>query len=169
MRPKAQSPDRRQPTPQELVDEVLRFIETKFYAGDPVSFLKDRRRLLRWVVLRPAQWLDDRGVTISTEAYREILVDKILMTALRYGNTGDIHYRPAWLAKVVESHLDIHGEEYYESAKAVRAIVEHTLLVAGRLAHAQPDPIRDLAAARRLIPVKRKVPKRSRNDQLTLL
>ena len=152
-----------------MVDELLRFVESKFYEGDPISFVKDRRRLLQWVILRPAQWLDDRGVTISTEAYRQILVDKILMTAVRHGDTGNIRYRPAWLAKAVESHLDHHGEEYYESAKAIRAVVEHTLLVAGRLAQAKSDPIRELATARRLLAVKKKAPKRPRNGQLTLL
>jgi hypothetical protein len=170
MRPQSRaSTVRRQPTPQELVDELLRFVETKFYEGDPIGFIKDRRRLLAWVILRLAKWLDDRGVSISTEAYREIMIDKILMTAVRHGDTGNIQYRPAWLAKVVESHLDHHGEEYYEHAKAIRNVVEHALLVAGRLPLARPDPVRDLAAARRLLTVKKRPSKRRGNDQLTLL
>lgn len=98
MKPKR--PQRKQPTPQELRDELLRFIQTHFYPGHAVAFAKDTPRLLSWVVLKLAVYLNSRAVSISTERYLEIM-KAVLMDALRFGDTGKITYLPAWLGKVV--------------------------------------------------------------------
>lgn len=161
MRPKRKVYPRRQQTPEELLASVLEFVERKFYAGDRVAFIKDRKRLLSWVVLRLATWLDERGVTLSPERYREILVDRILMEAVLHGNTYGIRYRPAWLGKVVESHLRLHGEDYYEEAKSLRNLADSCLSVAAASVRRDPDPVRELARAASLVksaikgPVKR--------------
>jgi len=166
-------PERKQPTPQELLDSLLAFIETHFYSGHPLAFTKDKPRLLQWVVLKLATWLDERGVTLSTDRYREIMVNKILMEALRHGNTSKIDYLPAWLGKTVESHLAIHGEDYYDEAKSIRNLVDHAVMVAGQARVTQPDPVRELAAAARLLKSTRKaqkpVRKQAINPQLSLL
>lgn len=53
---------------------------------------------------------------------------------------------------VLQSHFRMHGEEYYEEAKSVRAVVEQTLLMTGQMRSQNvPDPVRDLALARQLI------------------
>lgn len=96
--------DRKQPTPQELRDELLGFLQRKFYPGQPVAFAKDRRRLLDWVILWPAKWLDDRGVTIPADRYRAIFMS-VFMDGLRFGDTANITYLPAWLAKCIQSHF----------------------------------------------------------------
>lgn len=140
----------KQITSQELRDDLLQFIRQKFYEADYVSFYKDTRLLLKWVVLWPASWFNKRGVTIPAARYKEILTG-ILMTAVRLGNTGAIRYRPAWLMKVVQSHFAIHGDEYYEAAKSIRNLAEHALLVAGKAAQRAPDPVGELAAANRLL------------------
>jgi hypothetical protein len=85
---------RKQPTPQELLDDLLGFLQRKFYQGQPVAFAKDRRRLLDWVVLWPAAWLDERGVTLPAARYREIFMS-VFMDGLRFGNTENITYLPA--------------------------------------------------------------------------
>ena len=116
MRRKTPPSSRRQSTPQELRDDLLAFLERKFYPTHHIAFLKDRTRLLDWVVLWPAKWFDDRGVTVPADRYKAIFMG-VFLDGLRFGNTGNITYLPAWLAKVIQSHFAMHGEEYYEQAK----------------------------------------------------
>jgi hypothetical protein len=164
-------PARKQPTPQELLDQILDFLQRKFYEGHPVSFAKDRPRLLDWVVLWPAKWLDDRGVTIPADRYRDIFFT-VFLDALACGNTGNITYLPAYLAKVIQSHFAMHGDEYYAEAKSMRTLVENSIVLAGRLAKPEADPVSDLARvaqASRLLRPKKKAPKAPVKAQLTLL
>lgn len=139
----------KQPTPKELTDALLELVKRKWYSGDEVNFRKDRSRLLQWVVLWPASWLNARGVTITTDRYREIF-SGIILEAVVHG-TEKIKYRPAWLKQVIQSHFRIHGEEIYAAAKSARTLVESAMLLAGRPAQAAPDPIRELAAARSIL------------------
>src|SRR6185369_17295894 len=92
----------KQLTSDELLNELLGFLQRKFYEGRAVAFQKDRRRLLEWVVLWPARWLDERGVTVASDKYREIFMS-VFMDSLRFGDTANITYLPAWLAKVIQS------------------------------------------------------------------
>ena len=142
-------PKVKQQTPQELLDTLLDFIRRKFYETDPVNFAKDRRRLLDWVVLWPASWLEERGVTVPADQYREIFFN-VFLEAKALG-TDKIKYRPAWLAQVIQSHFDHNGEKIYEKAKSMRNLVENAMLMTGKLAAAVPDPVRELHLARRLI------------------
>ena len=162
------SVSRAQPTPLELRDDLLDFLERKFYSGHRIEFVKDRPRLLAWVVLWPAEWLDKRGVTIPLDRYREIFM-KVFMDALRFGDTGNITYLPAWLAKIIQSHFACHGDEIYAEAKSLRTIVEHVLLVTGGAVNQPADPLRSLAQAARLIKTPKRRPKSSSKQQLTLL
>lgn len=160
-------------TSQELTDDLLAFIQRKFYEGDPAGFSKDKRRLLLWVVLWPATYLEERGVTLPADRQKEIFMDMVML-ALQQGNTGNIKYRPAWLGRVVQSHYKIHWDEIYQEAKSSRRLAEHALLVAGRLPVAQSvDPTRDMAATARLLKgSKRKLKqpvKKSQNLELNLL
>jgi len=126
-------PNRKQPTPDELKESLLNFIRTKFYNQHPLAFAKDTPRLLEWVVLRLAVYLDERGVWIDTARYHEIMTgDKagILMEAIRHGDTGNITYLPAWLGKCVESHLSVHGTKYYEEGKRNRENIQTHLAAA---------------------------------------
>lgn len=161
---------RRQATPLEIRDELLRFIQSKFYPADPVNFAKDRPRLLKWVVLKFASYLDDRGVTIPANRYLEIMRDQVLMEAVRFGRTDEIKYRPAWLGKVVELHLDHHGEDYYEEGKSLRNQVDQALAIArSGVQRSDRDPVRDLAQASRLLTGKKRPFKSLKKDQLNLL
>jgi len=159
----------KQLTSDELLNELLGFLQRKFYEGRAVAFQKDRRRLLEWVVLWPARWLDERGVTVASDKYREIFMS-VFMDSLRFGDTANITYLPAWLAKVIQSHFDHHGEEIYEEAKSVRALTENALLMARGAIVAGPDPVRDLAQAARLLRRSKKHPvKPSNTGQLNLI
>jgi len=148
----------KQPTPKELTDDLLDFLERKFYAGEPIEFRKDRTRLLKWAVLWPASWLNKRGVTLPADRYKDIFTS-IFMDALRFG-TEKVRYRPAWLKMVIQSHFEHHGEEIYMEAKSARSLAEHVLLAAGKPASApQDDSVRQLALANSLLRPARKAAK----------
>lgn len=159
----------KQQTPKEMLDGLKDFVARKFYEGDSVGFMKDEPRLLKWVLLYPAKWLNERGVTITTERYRA-LINGVLMEALRHGNTAQIGYRPAWLGKVIQSHLAFHGEKLYSEAKSARSLAENALLMVGRLStNRQDDPVKTLVAASRLLERKKPMVKQTGKDQLNLL
>lgn len=160
-------PDRaKQPTPQELTDSCLTLLRDKFYKGDDRCFFKDRGLLLKWVVLWPASWLNEKGVTIHGDRYRQIFVDVFINAAAHV--ESKIKYRPAYLRQVIQSHFAMHGEKYYEEAKAIRNRMETVMLALGKPVPRQDDPVKDLAAARKILtslkPGKRGV-KRPLNSQ----
>jgi hypothetical protein len=147
-------PRPKQTVAQDLRDDLLNLIRNKIYSSsgeDAKSFAQDRTRLLAWVILAPAVWLNKRGVTLPADRYKKIFSD-IILDAVRHGNTSKVSYRPAWLKHVIQSHWDHHGEEYYNEAKSMRSMAEHVLLVTGRLKVApEPDPVRQLAEASALL------------------
>lgn len=162
MRPKVRRPEvvrPRQVTSSELRDSLLDFLRAKFYPEPAhwVTFQKDTPRLLAWVVLWPAKWLDERGVTLPTERYRELVVNALL-EGLRHGDTGGIKYLPAWLGRVVQSHFAHNEEAIYAEAKAVRAKVEGAwgLIEAAARVSRPPDPVREMAAAAALLKARRR-------------
>lgn len=164
----------KQPTPKELTDACLEILRSKFYGRSPEemkAFAQDRMRLLKWVVLWPAAWLNDKAVTIHGDKYREIFVKVFIQAATHV--ESKVKYRPAYLRQVIQSHFKIHGEAYYEEAKAVRSLADQALLLVGKMPVVQTlDPVRQMADAARLIkPVKKQaktVFKRDQNLQLNL-
>jgi hypothetical protein len=160
-----------QPTPKELTDSCLEFLRRKFYnqPGDEKAFYQDRRDLLRWVVLWPASWLNNRGVTIHGDAYREIF-HKVFMQAAAHAS-DKIKYRPAWMRMVIQSHFKIHGETYYNEAKSLRNQTEQVILFAKAAAVPAPDPVKGMAAARDILTAgmpKKRQPKAEVKPQLNL-
>ena len=137
-----------QPTPAELTGTLLDFIRNKFYAEAPADFHKDRRRLLQWVVLWPATWLDERGVTLTTDRYKQLVTD-CLMDAVRFGDTRVIQYVPAWLGKVIQSHFVHHAEEIYEEAKSMRTLTEQAVITFGRVE--RRETVEPLASAANIL------------------
>ncbi len=155
---KAKRPFRKQPTSQEMRDELLRFVQAHFYKNDYARFAKDQRMILKLVVLKLAVYLNDQAVTISESRYMEIMRDKILMEAVRFGRVDEVKYPPAYLGQIVDSHLRIHGEDYYDEAKAIRNQVDNALALAHKSATPRSDGVRELATASRLLmPTKRAV------------
>jgi len=158
----------KQQTPQEVRDALLELVQRKFYEGDWIGFQKEQRDLLRWVILWPASWLNERGVTVPPDKYREI-VGKVLIEAAVF-QRGKIKYRPAYLRHVVQSHFAHHGEDIYSAAKAIRTAAEHAVLTLGKLPVGEPDRlVAEFAAAIRLLGRKRATKPAARNDQLTLI
>ena len=149
MKPKRPLPAQRpaQETPAEIVADLMGAIRGQFYADLPEQkWWQDQRLIKSWVVLWPARWLEQRGVTLRPERYKEIVLG-ILDTIKRHGATASVEYWPRYLAKCLQDHFKHHGDEYYEEGKALRAVVESALARAQRAQAAQPDPVRVLAEA----------------------
>ena len=160
-----------QATPAELLERLLCFIQIKFYQGEAVEFQKQRADLLRWVVLWPAGWLNNRGVTLPPDRYEAIL-KSVLLDALNFGRQEKIKYRPAYLKMVVQSHFKHHEDEIYDEAKAVRHAIEAAMGIAGRAVAPVPNLARDLTAAAKLLKAARAktaAPKAADKGQLTFL
>ena len=130
-----------QVVPETLRDEALHYIRAKFYGSFPEArFYQDRALLLRFVVFWPAKWFRDKGVTISMERYRDILLhpkEGVLPIA---ATLGDIPRNPvAYLGKAVENRFHHKGEQYYEEAKGLSARLDPILAVLSGMA-AKPNP-----------------------------
>lgn len=157
--------------PQEMVEDILAAIRGQFYFDcKPKQFFQDRNFLLKRVILWPASWLSSRAVTVAPDRYKRILLD-IFQDIKRHGKTDQVAFWPGYLAKCVQDHFKHHGEDIYNEAKNVRAILDAELSKLGSIP--RPDPIKALAdAASILRPLKRhKLDKSSpaRSKQLTLL
>lgn len=150
-------------------DELLRFIQAKFYPNDYVRFAKDQRMLLKLVVLKLAVYLNDKAVTLPESRYMEIVRDKILMEAVRFGKIEQVKYPPAYLGQIVDSHLRIHGEEYYDEAKGMRNLVDNALSLVGRAPAPRADGVGELARLNGLLTTKKRVVKAAPTQQLGLL
>lgn len=157
----------------ELTDDLLALVRRHLYPDETVNFNKDKRALLELAILWPAVYLDDRGVDLSPERYKEIFLD-VMMTALRQGNTGNIKWRPAWLGKCIQSHFEIHWEEIYAEAKSTRTFAERAMRGASKIpVQPKPSPVREMALAARLLKgtgrKKKTALKAPLNEQLNLV
>ena len=144
------APRPRQQLPAEIVADLMQAIRGPFY-GDatPKQWAQDYHFIRDRVVLWPATWLDKRGVTLKPERYKAIILE-VLQEIKHHGNTGQIGYWPAYLAKCVQERFKHRAEEIYEEGKNLRAQMENVLT--GLAASANPpevDPIRAMAEARR--------------------
>jgi hypothetical protein len=163
-------PKIKQPRSEEVRDTILNFIRTHFYQGHPLDFVKQRRDLLRWVVFELAVYLDGKTVTIPATRYIEIMVgDKgILMEAIRFQAADKITYLPAYLRRCVQSHLAIHGEDYYNEGKSLRNAVDVAIKFAQKQVASEPSVVEELAAAARLLKAPKRAIKAPKKDQLSL-
>ena len=115
----------------ELRDTILGYIRVHWYRDlPPERFFGDRALLLRFVVLWPAKWLAERGVSLPAERYKSIMVGPsnprgILVDAATLGEPARNPIR--YLGHVVQSHWRIHGETYYEEAKALRPRIDQLM------------------------------------------
>ncbi|MBN9691345.1 MAG: hypothetical protein J0M24_14000 [Verrucomicrobia bacterium] len=158
-RPPQSRARRKQQTSEELIATILGFIGRHWYQGDTVRLAKDRPRLLRWVILKPATFLDERAVTVSADTYRDLFLDTqngVLLEAIRHGAQETIQYPPAYLGTVVDSWLRIQGDRLYERAKneSARSAGEIAEQLAQALAgrpQTGVDPVRQMAQADALL------------------
>ena len=111
----------------------------QFY-GDrpPKRFFQDRNLLLRNVILYPAHWLDERGVSLPSHRYKAIVLD-VLQTIKRRSDTRGIQCLSGYLAPCVQTHFKHHGDECYEEAKARRSLTGDVIAAPAKLKANQPS------------------------------
>ncbi|HYE32894.1 MAG TPA: hypothetical protein VEH27_15815 [Methylomirabilota bacterium] len=141
-------PRPQQQTPAEIVNDLLAAIRNQFYADVPTKkWAQDSAFIRRNVVLWPASWLNNRGVTLPPARYKEIILG-VLNEVKIHGRTAVVKYWPGYLKHCLQEHFKHQGERYYDEAKALRASIETALQMAGS-ATAKVDPITAMAEARR--------------------
>ena len=77
--------------------------------------------MLEQAITYPAKWLNDRGARLSNPQYRAILMTVI--TAIRQHGKRPARFS-AYFLHCVQAHMQHHGEEYYEAAKAPKSTAE---------------------------------------------
>lgn len=161
----------KQQLPGEIVSDLMAAIRGPFY-GDatPKQWAQDYHFIRDRVVLWPATWLDKRGVTLKPERYKAIILE-VLQEIKHHGNTGQIGYWPAYLAKCVQERFKHQSEAIYEEGKNLRAQLENVITGLGSSRPHEIDPIRAMAEARRdLLAAKQaKRPSKSQPKQLSFL
>lgn len=154
-------------TPAELVDELMGVIRRQFYPDSLTADARAQKRWFQeqhliksWVVLWPAGWLNERGVWLPPERYRQAILD-ILIEVKHHGDTGAVKNWPRYLATCVQTRFKIRAEEFLEEGKLARAVVERVSLGLGRpnqsaAARRGADLVKTLAAAKAVLSVKKK-------------
>lgn len=104
--------------PDQLVNLFLRSIRNQFYQGREKLFYQERRILMQ-AICWPARYLDDRAVQISAERYKELLTT-VIRTINRHGNLAQVRSLGRYLLHAVQTHMQHHGEEYYDIGKRTR-------------------------------------------------
>ena len=102
-------------------EQTLAQIRREFYrTRTETEFFQERAMLLR-AITHPSDWLKQRGIDkMSAAAYRQILTT--VLTAIRgHGRPAKVLRFSAYFLHCVQEHMNHHGEEYYEAAKAERA------------------------------------------------
>lgn len=159
----------KQSIPAEIKNDLLGAIRGSFYGdASDKQWHQDKRFILLNVVLWPASYLNSRGVSLPPSRYKAIVLD-VLMGIKQHGQTDAIKYWPGYLKHCLQTHFRIHGEEYYEEAKAIKAPL--AAIVARTEGLPVADPVRVLAEARRdlIQNTRRKTQKGEKAVQQTLL
>lgn len=100
--------------------------------------------LVQRAVIFPAVWLNKRGIFVSPERYRELLLD-LFQEVKVHG--GDIKFPPGYLLKCVQDHMRFNADRYNAEGKAARDRLA-PLLATFTTAEARPDfLVTTLAAA----------------------
>jgi hypothetical protein len=106
-----------------IVEDYLRRLRNQFYPDDDKRFFQQRALLVRGIT-HLAVYLRDRDVALPERRYRQIL-DEIIQRIQHFGDTSRIEYFCRYWLKAVQSHVDHHGEDYYEEAKDFRHALDH--------------------------------------------
>src|SRR5690606_21176557 len=87
--------------------------------------------------------------------YRQIL-DEIITTIQRFGDTSKVEYFCRYWLTAVQSHVDHHGDEYFEEAKDFRHALDRiqaglALADPRKIAEARDNTVEQLAAMAKII------------------
>ena len=111
--------------PDQLTARFLRSLKNQFYQGREKHFYQEKNLLLQ-AICYPALWLDQRAVRISAKRYLEILTE-IIRTINAHGNLAQVRSMGRYLLHAVQTHMQHHGEDYYEIGKATRNALDDVM------------------------------------------
>ncbi len=111
---------------------MLALIRREFFAKTPAKLFFQERGLLLQAVSYPATYLNDRGVACQASRYRAILMT-VINTIKRHGNRAKIARFSAYFLHAIQTHMQHHGDEYYQAAKEPRAIASELDKTLGRI------------------------------------
>jgi hypothetical protein len=158
-----------------LMDSILMSIGEMFYPGRRDTkearrtWAMDQNFYRKNLVLWSAHWLDNKGVTLSPERFKLLLLDKLSEVKLK--GTSEVKYLPRYLLHCIQDHFKHNGEQIYNEAKSTAAVVDNALARC-QIAQGGIDPIRMLSEAYKLSKQPKK-PKQTTGkdpqDQLSLL
>jgi hypothetical protein len=113
----------------DLVETFLRILRDQFYFAAKERLYFQERHLLIKAITLPANYLATRGMTseIPADRYRQIIME-VIQTVKGHGTMADAHSPARYFWKVMQSHLQHHGDEYYEEAKRTRDSAENIAL-----------------------------------------
>ena len=157
----------KQQTPDEIINQIMGYVRSVFYWNHKNDWFKDQHFIKSKIVTWPARWLDDRGVTVKPERYKEILIG-IFKTVKNYGQTETVKYWPGYLLHCVHEHFKHHGDEIYEEGKSLRNIMDAILLKCKQ--SRPPDPVATIAQVNKALATaaRKKKPTPAKQQQLSL-
>lgn len=132
-----------------MIDDIMQMIRTQFYAGaKPGVWQRDQHYIRREVVLWPASWLKEKGMTLPAHEYKRLLVEKIV-DVKRHIQVAKFTYLPSYLERCIKSHFGCQEDRLYGQVKSVQTPL--AALLRGVKVGAAPDVISPLSAAHEVL------------------
>ena len=113
-------------TPSEFIKRMMGMLHRQFYPDASKEFYQDQN-ILKQCITAPAAYLKARGVKVPLHRQGEIF-QTIVTTIKQNGNTGKIKRFSAYLLHCVQTHLQHHGEDYYDEGKRLRDTLADVML-----------------------------------------
>jgi len=111
-------------SPSELANEQLGLLRRTFFADAGDSEFYQERNLLLSAIAFPAAHLKERYGVSTPDSLSRTILGTVIETIKAHGNRAKIERFSVYFLHCVQKHLQHHGEEYYEQAKAARRVAE---------------------------------------------
>jgi hypothetical protein len=152
-------------------EKVLAQIQARFYPPSPPdkSFYADRRMLL-YAITWPADWLEKHGLPITSQAYENLLRQRLDDIA-KHGDPKRYRaYFPRYLLKAIQDWFAHHGEDLYEELKHIRnQLCDLEALLCAHPGESAENIVPPIAAAHAVLAIGCRRKKRTDTRQLNLL
>jgi uncharacterized protein YecA (UPF0149 family) len=152
-------------------EALLDQIKTRFYRSNALQkrFYQDRRMLL-YALTWPAKWLDRRALPITSQAYQNLLSDRLEDIATHGDPKRYQNYFPRYLLKTIQDWFAHHGEALYEELKHVRnQLYAIQTLLRQNNTQSTEDIVTPLAQAHAVLAVQNRRKKHTDTQQINLL
>lgn len=122
--------------------------------------------MLLYTVTWPATWLDRRGLPITSQAYQELLIERLGDIA-KHGDPQCYQaYFPRYLLKTIQDWFAHHGEDLYQELKHVRnQLCDIEVLLCSQPSQSAEDVVTPIAQAHAVLAGQNRSRHASRVDQ----